>query len=243
MFRLLKARLLASALAALSLLNVGCTTTSLTQVRFVHAIEDADALDIDINGTKEFTDIAFTNVMPASGYKSAASGLVTIEGFLTGTSTEAFSTSNVGLVNGNQYTVVATGFVTNTNDVVIIAPVDHNTPPADGTVNFRVINASPSSPTTVDIYILKAQDQTLSPPATISGLAYQATSNYINVPYNSAGSGYIIYVCQPGTTTQIFNQSISVGGPNEGSVRTLILTAQPNLDQMNPRFVILDDFN
>ncbi len=242
MFRLLKARLLASALAALSLLTVGCTTTSLTQVRFVHAIEDADALDIDINGTNEFTDIAFTNVMPASGYKSAPSGLVTIEGFLTGTSTEAFSTSNIGLVNGNQYTVIATGFVTNTNDVVIIAPVDNNTPPANGNIKFRVINASPSTPTTVDIYILKAQ-QTLNAPATISGLAYQATSSYVTVPYNTAGSGYIVYVCQPGTTTQIFNQSISVGGPNEGVVRTLILTAQPNLDQMNPRFVILNDFN
>ncbi len=241
--RWLKVLPLALATAATSVIMASCNSTSQAQVRFVHAIQDADALDIDFNGTKKFTDIEFTNVQPASGYTVVPNGLVTIEGFLAGTSTEDFSVSNVKLLAGSEYTVVATGFDINTNSVVILSPSDNNTEPANGIINFRIINASPSAPGPLDIYIQQSQVQGLTPPATINSLPYEQTSKYIPEPYNTNGGGYTVYVCTAGSTTPIFSQNFPVGGSNEGSIRTLILTDQPNVDELNPQFIDLKDLN
>jgi hypothetical protein len=242
MLRWLKILAPALALAAL-IFEVGCTSNDLAQVRFVHAIQDANPLDIDINGTREFVNVGFTDYLPTSGYMGVPTGNVTIEGFPTGTSTETFSTSGVKLSAASQYTMVATGFATNTSSVIILAPVDNNTTPANGTINFRVIDASPSGPTAVDIYIQQSQVQGLTPPATIAGLSYQQTSKYLSEPYNINGGGYTIYVCAAGSTTPIFFQNIPVGSSNAGSIRTLILTDQPNKDELNPQFIVLHDLN
>jgi hypothetical protein len=231
------------ALAALGFL-VACGSGNSVQVRFVHAIQDAGQLDIDFNGTKEYTDIAFRAVQPASGYSAVPSGNDTIQGFATGTTTEAFTTSNVNLTAGTEYTVVATGFITNTSNVVILSPADTNTEPADGTVNFRVIDASPSGPSSLDIYILpNPVVGGIVPPATISGLAYQQTSTYVPLPYNSNGQGYTIYVCTSGSTNPIFSNQLTVGSSTEGSIRTLILTDEAQNDQLDAQFIILNDLN
>ncbi|MGA7559824.1 MAG: DUF4397 domain-containing protein [Terriglobales bacterium] len=249
MFRFLKALLLASGIAALSMITVSCNSGGQPRVRFVHAIEDADALDIEVNGTKYFTNVAFSNLAPSKGYTAVAEGIDTIEGLVTGTSTIAFSTPNVKLIAGNYYTVVATGFDTGFegDNVVILNPIDDDTEPANGIINFRVINASPSGPngsgSSVDIYIQPAQVEGLTPPATIGGLAYQVTSKYVPEKYNTTGGGYTVYVCAAGTTTPVFQQTFVVGGPNEGSIRTLILTDQQGVEDLNPQFIVLDDLN
>jgi hypothetical protein len=248
MLRLLKAVVLAGGIAALGVITVSCNNNGQAQVRFVHAIEDASALDIEVNGTRDFTNVAFGNLQPLTGYTAVQSGIDTVEGFLTGTSTEAFSTSGIKLVGGTDYTVVATGFVAgSTNDVIILNPSDDNTEPGNGTIKFRVINASPSgsngSGGAVDIYIQPAQVEGLTPPATISGLAYHETSTYVPEAYNTSGAGYTVYVCPAGTTDQLFRQTFVVGGPNEGSIRTLILTDQQGVQELNPQFIELDDLN
>src|ERR1700731_1898307 len=62
MFRLLKALPLALALAALSFFPASCGSSSKSQVRVLHAISDGPALDINVNTTKVFTNIAFSGV-------------------------------------------------------------------------------------------------------------------------------------------------------------------------------------
>jgi hypothetical protein len=249
MFRFLKALLLASGIAALSMITVSCNSGGQPRVRFVHAIEDADALDIQVNGTKYFTDVAFGNLAPSTGYTAVTEGIDTVAGLVTGTSTIAFTTPNVRLIAGNYYTVVATGFDTGFegDNVIILNPIDNDTEPANGILNFRVINASPSGPngsgSPVDIYIQPAQVEGLAPPATISGLAYQATSKYVPEKYNTTGGGYTVYVCVAGTTSPFFQQTLVFGGPNEGSIRTLILTDQQGVEDLNPQFIVLDDLN
>jgi hypothetical protein len=71
---------LALALAALTLL-ASCSSSGQAKVRFVHAIQDAGALDIDVYGTNdgagtiEFSDISFLGVLPAQpGYTTLDSG-------------------------------------------------------------------------------------------------------------------------------------------------------------------------
>jgi hypothetical protein len=243
MLRCLKLVLVASSVVAASVFLISCNQSQLAEVRLVHAIEGANALDFEINGTKDFSDVAFGQLSPAKGYKGTASGLVTFEGVLTGTGIEVFNTSNVKLFGRYQYTVVATGNTNTVDSTVIIATQDNNTAPANGTVSFRVINAAPDAPGNLDIYILDAQNTTIAPPATITTLGYQSTSDYINVPYNTAGSGYIAYVCLTGTTTPLFEQAIKVGGVNEGSIRTLVITDQPNVAALNPQMVVLTDLH
>ena len=235
------------ALAAFGFVLTSCSSGSQAQVRFVHAIEDTGQLDIDFNGTKEITDIAFLGLQPSTGYLAVPAGNDTIEGFPTGsTSNAAFNVSNVNLNSGSQYTVVATGFQA-TDNVVILSPVDTNTEPPDGTVDFRAINAAPDSPSAVDIYIIAnpvtCQIGGLGCTATIAGLAYQQTSTYVPLPYNSNGAGYTIYVCTANDTNPIFSQQITVGSVSEGSIRTMILTNAQSEPVMNNQLKVLNDLN
>ena len=115
MSRLSKALSLALALAALGMFAASCGSSGPAQVRFVHAIQDASPLDIDftgtnVNSTQEFNGIAFLGVQPNQpGYTSVPSGSDTIQGLLTGKTTQVFS-ATATLSAAAQYTLVATGF-------------------------------------------------------------------------------------------------------------------------------------
>jgi hypothetical protein len=243
-----------AALAALSIIAASCGSSG-TQARFVNAIPDtADygdgvGLDIEVNGTKQFTDIAFPS-FSASTYTGIPSGSVTIEGFETNTSTEVFDQQNISLNSGSQYTLVATGSATGTNgnNVVLLNPTDNNTEPANGTVSFRVINASPHSPAAVDVWILPAPfTPPLAEPATIKSVAYQSASGYTNIPYNSSGGGFLLFVTLTGNTSELIinGQAISVGSVSAGSIRTLVLTDVANdpAAGINSTALVLSDLN
>ena len=144
MSRWLKTVPLALALAALSLITTNCNSSSTqAQVRFVHAIQDANALDIDVNGTQEFNGISFLGVLPNQpGYSSVTSGTNTIQGFLTGSKTSQVFSNSAGFGSGTQYTVIATGFSqtgVNGSNVLLLSITDNNTAPASGDVSFRVL--------------------------------------------------------------------------------------------------------
>jgi Domain of unknown function (DUF4397) len=243
MFRLLRALPLALALAALSFFATSCGSSSSAQARFVNAIQNTavygiNGLDVEVNGTKKFGPVTFPNAS-ASTYTSVASGNDTILGVQTGTTTQVFS-DTANLSSGKQYTLVATGFASGSGgNVVFLSIPDTNTAPATGNVEFRVINASPSGPSAVDVYIEPEPfSGNLAPPAAISGLAYQQTSAYVPLSFDS--SGWVLYVTTAGSTTPIFSQTI----PNPtGSIRTLVLTDVQNGSSMNPAFLELNDLN
>src|SRR5258708_26368670 len=85
MFRLLKALALTLALAALSFFATSCGSSSQSQVRVVHAIPHAPAVDINVNGTKVITNLAFDSFQPASGYLKVKAGRDTVPVFGTRT--------------------------------------------------------------------------------------------------------------------------------------------------------------
>jgi len=248
MFRVLKALPLALAILTLGILAISCGSSgNSTQARFVNAIPDATALDIEFNGTKDFTDVAFFGYLPSTGYTGVPAGTVTVKGFATGSTTNQAFSDTVTLATGTQYTLVATGFVS--SNVVIVQATDNNTAPANGNVNFRVINASPSGPTAVDVYILPNPVQgglgSCTAPNCIPGVAYQGISTPTTIPYNSNGQGFTMYVTTAGGTNPIFSQSLSVGSATAGSIRTLILTdiQNGNPPGMNPQAIVLNDLN
>jgi hypothetical protein len=251
MSRLLKALPLVLPLAALGILAASCGSSHPTQARFVNAIPDTaqygTGLDIEFNTTKIFSNVSFLSYLPSSGYTSVPAGNDTIEGLETGTTNEIFSV-DVTLNVASQYTLVATGFATNTSRVALISALDNNNPPATGKVEFRAINASPSGPMGVDIYIVPVGSSgPLTPPATFTNLAYRSTSSYVNVPYNPSINGapnYTMFVTATGTTTPILlTQSLSAGTSSQGAIRTLVLTDQQNINQLNPLAMVLNDLN
>ena len=240
MRRLLRALPLTLALAALSVFVTSCGSSNSSQIRFVHAIRDGGPLDINVNSTKIFTNIAFLGYQPSSGHTKVSSGNVTVAGLATGTTTQVF-TSTTSLGSG-LYTLIASGSETGTNGagVNLLSISDSNTAPATGNIEFRVVDASQTQ-SNVDIYIL-ANPVTggIQPPATISGLAYTQASSYITLPFNSNGSGYTMYVTSAGTTNPLFSQNLS--SPT-GSIRTLVLTDVQNGSTMNPQAIELSDLN
>jgi Domain of unknown function (DUF4397) len=241
MLRLLRALPLALALAALSLFVSSCGSSNSSQIRFVHAIRDAGPLDIEVNSSKIFTDVAFFGYQPSSGYTKVSSGSVTVAGLATGTTTQVFS-STASLGSGD-YTLIATGSEnsgTNGSGINLLSIPDTNTAPATGNVEFRVINASQTGGT-VDVYILaNPVNGGIQPPATISGLAYTQASGYITRPFNSKKSGYTMYVTSSGTTNPIFSQNLS--SPTS-SIRTLVLTDVANSSGLNTTAIELRDLN
>ena len=251
MSRLLKALPLALALAVLTIFAASCGSNAPAQVRFVHAIQDANALDIDVSGPnvtskQEFTDISFLGVQPNQpGYTSMPSGSDKVEGFLTDTTTGVFSYS-VNWGAGTQYTVIATGFsLTGANGVVLLSIPDNIPTPPTGDVEFRVIHASPSGPGTVDVYIELNPSSGPGLPITIKGLAYTQASNYVSFAFNpnndTVPPGYTVYVTASGSTQPPFFISEPIYPANAGAVRTLVLTDVQDGKTMNTSFLELSD--
>lgn len=263
--RLLKALPLTLTLAALivfAAFAASCGSTN-SQARFVNAISDnTQSLDFDFNGTKAFGGVG---PFAASGstYVSIPTGSDKIQGFASGTtSSPAFTlTSPIPFKSGSQYTVVTTGFLAGT--VNIVAPVDTNTAPAVGTVSFRVIDASPSSVASVDVYIIQntaANTPSCTPNTTtclptISGVSSPKAStapysDYTKVSFNSLGFGYTLYVTQAGQTTPLpgWNggfQLSQIGSVSVGSIRTIVLVDNPpgNNGMSDSGTIVLSDLN
>jgi hypothetical protein len=249
MFRLLKILPLALALAALSIFVASCGSNGSSQIRFVHAIQDAPALDIYDNGNLLFSDISFLGVLPSQpGYSSVKSGSNTIQGFLTGSKTSQVFSNSAGFGSGTQYTLIATGFSqtgVNGSNVLLLSITDNNTAPPSGDVSFRVIHASPSGPGLVDVYVELNPSSGPLQPVTFPGIAYTQASNYASISFNPNNDptppGYTVYVTPAGSLTPIFSEAIY---PNsEGSIRTLVLTDVQDGTAMQQSFLELPDAN
>jgi Domain of unknown function (DUF4397) len=265
MLRWLKALPLALALAALivfATFAASCGSNN-SQARFVNAIsDDKQSLDIEFNGTKVS---GFGGIGPftASGstYVSIPTGSDKIQGLASGTTTTAFGplTSPISFNSGSQYTVVATGLLASP---VIVAPVDNNTAPAVGKVNFRVIDASLAVVGAVDVYIIP-NIATGTPSCTlgnncgapaISGVSSPQSSTtpystYETVSYNSIGSyGYTMYVTPTTETTPVQGwsggyQLPEIGSVTVGSIRTIVLVDNPGAQTMSSTPILLTDLN
>jgi hypothetical protein len=258
--RFLKALSLALASAALILITASCGSSS-AKARFVNAIADSNdyqnqGLDIYFGNSKGFSNVAF-GAPSGSTYVSVPSGDQTVAAYLSGqptTSTPVFSHPGVNLGSGSLYTLVATGSAAgNGSNVVILNPTDNNTAPANGNVNFRIVNASPSGPvgggSTPDVYIVPNPAGNL--PAScdsanfcVQALAYQSTSSYITLPINTEGNGWQLVITQTGIRQPLFSSTINgFGSSAEGAICTIVLTDEDNGSQMSSVPILLNDLN
>jgi hypothetical protein len=243
MSRLLKVLPLTLALAALSFFATSCGSGNQAQIRVVHAISNGSALDVNINTTKVFTNIAFGGVQPTPpAYTKVASGGVTIQAFDTGTTTNPiFGTNGVtaSFSSSSQYTIVLAGFLNSTgaNAPAALQITDNNSAPTSGNVEFRIIDASPSSPGTVDVYIVPpGTDINQVNPPTIQGLIYQQASTYQSM----GAATYSVIVTTSGSKTPIISaQDYTLVA---GQIRTLVLVDNPGGGNP-PSWLELSDLN
>ncbi|MGD0826091.1 MAG: DUF4397 domain-containing protein [Terriglobales bacterium] len=241
------------ALAGMGLVLTSCNSSQ-AQARFVDAIGSLNQteIDIEVDGGRDFTSLTFPSYQPTSGYRPVASGSDTIEGVISGGTTSEFSTPNVNLSSGSEYTLVATGVAP--NNVIILNPTDDNSEPANGQVSFRIIDAAISSPSQLAVYILPNQENgqpptiTSSTPVTAAPTGPSspatATSAYETQSFNSLNTGFTGEVCTFGSTIPIFTFAIAnFGGANEGAIRTIVLTDNSSQTGFDPSPLILSDLN
>jgi len=110
-------------------------------------------------------------------------------------------------------------------------------------LEFRIINASPSSPGgLVDVYIepnpFNGSLTGLTPQ--ISGLAYTQASAYQKLTANPAGSGFAVIVTASGVQTPLINQSY-VSPTTGGTITTVVLVDVIDGGQMSQIPVVLND--
>jgi hypothetical protein len=223
MFRWFQALPLALALASLCTFAASCGSTSQSQVRLVHAISDGPALDVDINTTKVFSNIAFTGIQPAPpAYNKVNAGSVTLEAVNTGTSTAVIANTNASLSGSSQYTVVMAGFL---NGQGATAPTfylitDNNAAPTSGNVAFRIINASSNSPVGgFDVYIVPPGTNITGLTPQVSGLTLGQGSTYTSLNFDA--NGYQVIATPHGN--QGGSDVNQIYPTPTGSIRTLVI--------------------
>jgi len=245
MFRLLKALPIMLAVAALSLIATGCGSNQ-AHIRVVNAIPNSD-LDVDFNSTKVVSSISFGNVQPTTPpaqYLSVASGTVGIQAYVAGSTTSPIFGANPitsPLGGSNDYTVVLYGTLLGTNTATAFVVQDDNTAPTTGNVEFRVINASYTTPGSVDVYLI--------PPNTniggsvipqISGLAQTQGSSYQSLTYPGT-TGVSVVVTLHGSTTPLF-PGVTYDPPT-GAIFTVVLYDNESGNGMNPNPLVLQDID
>ena len=252
MFRLLKPLPLTMAIAALSIITTGCATNS-ARGRFLNALQNTNAygghgatIDVEVNQTKIFSGLGFA--APSSTYTNIASGNDTFEGFESASSdtVPVFNNLTGNLTGGGQYTLIVAGLSGGSGPFAptLIYQHDNNVVPPANMAEFRVINASPDSPPSVDVWIIpeptggpsgtcSSQSNTNCP---ISALAYTNISPYITLQAVSGGFGF--FVTLHGSTSLVARTTVP---GTAGSITTVVLVDNENGSSMNPNPVILED--
>ncbi|HEY6342533.1 MAG TPA: DUF4397 domain-containing protein [Bryobacteraceae bacterium] len=238
MFRLLKVLPVALAIAAvvaLGLIAASCGNGGNAQVRVVNAIPDNGsngdtAVDVYVNGTKDFPNVAFPQVYPnqpppgPAHYTSVPSGSVTFQAYDAGTTTPPIFGEGVtgNLSAAAHYTALLGGYLT--GSTVYVIP-DNNTLPKTGYLNLRVIDGSAVAGLNgLDLYIYQTG---LNPPstATVSGLALGSSSGYLSLTFETQ---YSIDVYFHNNQNKLFTiPVISGGSDSSGSITTVVIVDQP----------------
>jgi trimeric autotransporter adhesin len=243
---LLKALPLTLALAAASIVTTSCGSSSggsnPAAIRVINAIPDGPALDIDINGSNVITNLPYGTIQPAktpAGYVTVPSGNVVIQGFATGTTTNPIAPiGTITLTGAVDYTVVAVGLELNESAPLLVA--DDNTPPMGTNVEYRMINASNSSPLGgLDMYVVAPGTDITNFTPQFSGIGNNQASTYQSFPFLTGG--YTVIVTANGGKTPIITQASVT---NAASITTFVILDNAGGNSgISTTPLVLDDLN
>jgi hypothetical protein len=216
-----------SLLAVFALTTTGCGSSS-TQMRFVHAGDNAGNVDFLIDSKTVSTNIPYAN---STGYNKTSSGSRTIEVRPTGSSSDIVNT-DVTLAGGSFSTGVLLNTNNNSQPTLSVYTDDHSAPPS-GQAALRFIHAAANAQN-VDIYIISPGQGITGLSPTISNIAFNSSAG----PQNLSAGSYEVVFTVAGTQQIIIDtgstQPITL---TAGQVKTFI--AIDNLG--NAPFLILSD--
>ncbi len=197
---------------------------SQARVRVVHALPDAPAVDVWVDGSVAFSNAPFQDI---TDYAGLDAGAYNVQVTPTGATEPVVIDADLDLTAGTDYTVVAVGMLANIEPLVL---VDNNSAPAAGKAHVRFVHASPDAPA-VDIAMTGG-------PVLFSNVPFKGVGDYLPV---DAGT-YDLKARVAGTDTV----ALSVPGVAlaDGNVYTIFamglvegqpaLTAVPSLDASSP---------
>ncbi len=220
MSRVFKALPFGPAIVALCIFAASCGSNSGTgQYRVIQTIPDAPGnFDISVNGKNVFTNVAFESTEPAFGYQSVPVGSDPIE--VTQAAAPVIGSTNMNLIAGTQSTVLLTGLYAAPTAVILR---DNNTAPLSSQAELRIVDASPSAPTSLDMYIVAPGIDITQRQPTISALQLGEQSAYQDLTTEKSGNAQItVIVTKSGdpTKTQYVNQIYTL---SVAQIRTLVL--------------------
>jgi len=212
LFKVLGFALTVVTLGIVSILAASCGSSG-TQYRVFNAMSNPNPnppnFDVTINGAivTPAGGLAFQAVQPSSGYSGVGSGNATVAVYVAGQAGTAGAqplvSSSVSMSGSNQYTLVLMGNAPSggLTPWVVQAFQDNNTLPANGDIEIRVINAAPSLPGAVNIYIVPPPGSIVDATPTFTGLAYgqpsqSQGSEYATIP---GGTYFVVVTTSEGT--------------------------------------------
>lgn len=208
-------------------------------VRAVHNAYNAPNVDIyidEISGQPPIQNLAFPNAAPGTGNDTADyAALPPVETDLIVTATgdlNAVVSGNLDLMNGQAYTVLASGPL---SDIKLLDYQDDNRSVATA-ARLRVIHGASQAPN-VDVYVVGQGAGIGNSTPVLSDVPYEASSGYLDV----AEGDYDIIVTAAGTgTAAIGPVSVSLAA---GGVYTVVAREDADFGN-NGSFTVttLDDF-
>ena len=183
------------------------------RVRVVHASPDAPDVDVLLNDAEVLGDVPY---LTASDYLDTPAGDQNLEVNAAGTATTLIDT-DVSLVDGTDYTVIASGLVEAIEPIVL---QDDNSAPAAGTARVRAIHSAPSAPA-VDIYVTAPGADLETTIPLLANVEFGDVADYIEAP---AGD-YQVRVTPAGTKTVVIDSGML--DLSIGQVRTAIAVDAP----------------
>jgi hypothetical protein len=220
MFRRFSAGLSGFLIITIGVSAISCGgSSSAARYRVVQAIPDAPTnLDISINGKNAFTNVGFGAVLPQSGYNTVSAGNVAIAVSQTGASTPVIESTPLNLGGKSHSTVLLTGDFAAPAVTIVGDDVD---PPGSGMAELRVIDASPSAPQALDIYIVTPGTDIKQVAPSIPTLSFKQASLYIPLTTKNGVTDAMVVVTPAGDNSQQLISHLYTLG--EGQIHTLVL--------------------
>jgi hypothetical protein len=138
------------------------------RVRVVHASPDAPAVDVWVEGSVVFENVAFEEI---SDFVEVPAGTYNVQVVPAGATEPVVIEADLDLMGATDYTVIATDLVANIAPVILTADGGG---PAAGNVWVRFFHGSPDAPA-VDIAVAGG-------PVLFSDVAFQEGTEYLEVP-------------------------------------------------------------
>ncbi len=162
---LVLATVLALALGA-GVAGTGLAQANPTRLRAVNAIPDGPSVDVLVDNSTVFSNLAFTTVTP---YTGATAGSHDIKVVPTGSTTAVIDTTQV-LQPNRDHTFIAAGTMSSPTSLLL---VDDNTLPSSSQARVRFVHVSPNAPA-VDVAVTGNG-------VLFSNVSFLSVGNYITV--------------------------------------------------------------